>query len=73
VHRLLSNKGIDDAAPRPYVVGRRGGINVARDWTDFRRRPKSANSWIALVKHGSARTGNPWIFAHATMICGFRR
>jgi hypothetical protein len=26
------------AAPRhfvPYVVGPRGGINVARDWTDF--------------------------------------
>jgi hypothetical protein len=33
------NQGIDiDAAPRhyvPYVVGPRGGINVARDWTDF--------------------------------------
>jgi hypothetical protein len=39
VGRPLSNQGIDiDAAPRhfvPYVVGPRGGINVARDWTDF--------------------------------------
>jgi hypothetical protein len=39
VGQPLSNQGIDiDAAPRhfvPYAVGPRGGINVARDWTDF--------------------------------------
>jgi hypothetical protein len=35
VGRPLSNQGIDiDAAPRHYVPSR-GGINVARDWTDF--------------------------------------
>jgi hypothetical protein len=50
VGQPLSNQGIDiDAAPRhfvPYVVGPRGGINVARGIGPIATPPKSASSWI---------------------------
>jgi hypothetical protein len=51
VDRLLSNQGIDlDAALRhwvPYVVGPRSSINVAMDWTEFRRRRSGHHHAVA--------------------------
>ena len=56
--RLLSNQGIDiDAALRhwvPYVVGPRGSINVAMDWTEFDADGQATILLSLLTRHGRA-------------------
>ena len=58
VDRLLSNQGIDiDAALRhwvPYVVGPRGSINVAMDWTEFDADGQATIMLSLLTRHGRA-------------------
>jgi hypothetical protein len=58
VDRFLSNKGIDVEALTPawaaFVLGSRGEVIIALDWTDFERDDRSTLAAYVVTTHGRA-------------------